>query len=378
MRQLERTLHPLRLILAVLIFGFCTSGAQSLRLLGRAVLPHKMPVGKTQLGGLSGVSYDASSKTFWAVSDDSSYVGGAPRIYQLSLTPGETLQPRILSVLILRDETGKPFPVADCEGIACTGRGAVWVSSEGKSGTKGAPPWIKLFSLTTGRVLRTLPLPPVYLPADAEGHPVPIGSPAQVRGVLSNRSLESCSLSLDRLTIYTANESSLLQEKAPGENGEGGASIFNPTQVRISALEAKSGRCLAQKLYLSDMGCFFGSISDVSPLDKEGNLLVLERRIIRTTLGTGCTGIRLYRVNLTQASATDLREIPSVRTQSVTSLTKTLVYDSKKEGVDDLDNVEGVALMPLPGGRTGVVMVSDDNFGNDQQTQILLYELTPN
>ncbi|MEO7932442.1 MAG: esterase-like activity of phytase family protein [Chthoniobacterales bacterium] len=369
-------MNPLSFILAVLFFGFLTSEAQTLKLLGRAVLPHKMPVGKTLLGGLSGISYDPTSKALWAVSDDSSYAGGAPRIYQISLQLGDTLQPQIVRALILLDETGQPFSVADCEGIACTGRDSVWVSSEGRAGAKGAPPWIKLFSLKTGRVIRTLPLPAVYLPTDETGKSVPVGSSAQTRGILSNRAMESCSLSPDHLTLYTANESSLLQEKAPGENSEGGASVFNPTQVRISALDAKTGRCLAQKLYISDMGCFFGSISDVSPLDKQGNLLVLERRIIRTTLGTGCTGIRLYRVNLAEESAADLRDIPNVRTQPATSLTKTLVYDSRKEGIDDLDNIEGVALMPLPGGRTGVVMVSDDNFGDDQQTQILLYELT--
>ena len=335
-----------------------------------------MVVGKTKLGGLSGISYDSSSKTLWAVSDDSAYAGGAPRIYQLSLKLGDSLQPKILGVLLLRDETGKPFPVADCEGIACTGKGSVWISSEGRAGAKAAKPWVKLFSLATGRVIRTLPLPKIYLPTDVTGKLVPIGSPDQVHGVISNRSLESCALSPNHRTLYIANESALAQEKAPGENVEGGAGVFNPTQVRISAIDTKTGGCLAQKLYISDPGCFFGSISEVNPLDNAGTLLVLERRVVRMQLGTGSVGIRIYRVNLGQETATDLREIPSVRNQSVTSLAKTLVYDSRADGITDLDNIEGVGFVPLPSGRTGVVMVSDDNFGNNQETQILLYELS--
>ena len=338
-----------------------------------------MPVGKTKLGGLSGITFDAKTNSLWAVSDDSRNYGGPSRVYQIGLQldskNAPELRATIRGVTVLRGFDGTPELRGDCEGIAYAGRGTAWISSEGKSGKNGAPPWIRLFSLTDGKVLRSLSLPPVYLPTDAEGRPVPVDSPAQVSGVLDNRSLESCALSPDRTMLYTANESSLMQEKAPGE-GKGGAGIFNPTQVRIAAFDVANNRCLGQRLYMSDAGCFFGSISDVTPLDNAGTLLVLERRIVRLEKGTGCVGIRIYRVNFQQENTLELESIQSVRGMNVMPLAKTLVYDSRADGLNDLDNVEGLALMPLPNHRTGLVAVSDDNFGKDQQTQILLYELT--
>jgi hypothetical protein len=352
---------------------------ESLRLLGRTSHPHDFAVGKTKLGGLSGISYDLQTKSFWAVSDDSAYHGGAPRIYQMSvqLVGTEGLQVAVGKALILRDEQGKPFPVADCEGIAATAGGGAWVTSEGKAGKKGALPWIRLFAFQNGRTLRNLPLPQAYLPANAAGERVPIGSPEQTHGVVTNRSLESCTLSPDRQTVYIANETSLVQDKAPGEGSGGGSGIFNNTQVRISALNAKTGKLLGQKLYVADSGCFFGSVSDVLALNDRGDMLVMERRVIRLQEGTGSCGIRIYRVNFQQPAATDLREVDSVKGREISALQKTLIYDSSKAGITDLDNLEGLGLAPLPAGRIGLVAVSDDNFSKIQQTQILFFELVP-
>jgi len=369
-----------RLLLPALfvIFIFSPLHAESLRLLGRTSISSGTKIGKTTLGGLSGITYDPSTKTFWAVSDDSAYRGGPPRLYQFSvnLSPDGSVKASVLDTLILRDTNGRPFPVADCEGIAATGKGGAWIVSEGRAGKKGVLPFIRLFSLSNGTILRTLPLPDVYLPKDASGSPTSIGDSAQVSGVLTNKSLESCALSPDLRTVYTASETSLLQEKAPGE-GDGGASILNSTQVRISALDSKTGRLLGQRLYVSDAGCLFGSISDLTALDNQGNLLVLERRVVRLEDGTGSCGIRLYRVDFNEKNVTDLGKIGSVRDTKVASLTKTLLYDSKKDGIDDLDNVEGMGLFPLPNARQGLIAVSDDNFSSRQQTQLLVYEILP-
>jgi hypothetical protein len=43
-----------------------------------------------------------------------------------------------------------------------------------------------------------------------------------------------------------------------------------------------------------------------------------------------------------------------------------------------VDNLEGISLGPvLPNGHASLVLVSDDNFGKDQVTQLLLFELIP-
>lgn len=371
--------HPCFLLCTFIgLLIFAPLHAESLRLLGRTAFPSGTKIGKTTLGGLSGISYDPATKTFWAVSDDSSYRGGPPRAYQLKidLTSDGQIEATVVSTLTLRDTNGRPFAVADCEGIAATGRGGVWITSEGRAGKKGALPFIKLFSLKNGATLRTLPVPAVYLPTDAAGTITPLGDVTQVAGVLNNKSLESCALTPDLRTLFTGSETSLLQEKAPGES-DGGASLLNITQVRISALETKTGRLLGQRLYQSDAGCLFGSISELVSLDNEGSLYVLERRVIRLQDGTGSCGIRIYRVSFFEKNATDLRKTPAVRKFNVQPLTKTLVYDSKKAGIDDLDNLEGMGLFPLPNGRKGLIAVSDDNFSKRQETQILVYEILP-
>lgn len=367
----------LGIVMGTLLVATGTVGhAASVDVIGHTTIPNDTRFDKTIVGGLSGISYDATTRAFWAISDDSSNKGGPPRAYQLAIqfdTNGiHSL--KIQCALILRNAKGQPLGGADCEGIAATGRGGIWVSSEG---TGRALPFIQLFDLKTGGTQRNLTLPDIFLPKDASGKVVRPGDPLQISGVLPNKSLESCAVSPDLRTVYTANETSLFQEKATGES-RGGASLFNRTQVRIVALDTESGALLGQKLYQSDAGCMFGSISDMVCLDDNGKLLVLERRVIALSEGPGACNIRIYEVDFGQDSATDLRNIPNVNAGSkVTPLNKTLVFDSSTAGIDSLDNVEGICLAPLPGGGTALVGVSDNNFNKAQQTQIWVLRYAP-
>ncbi|HEY5895765.1 MAG TPA: esterase-like activity of phytase family protein [Chthoniobacterales bacterium] len=346
--------------------------AVSADVIGYTTIPNGTSFGKTLVGGLSGISYDAETRTFWAISDDSINKGGPPRAYQLAIQfdSNGIHSLKILKVLPLRNAKGQPIDIADCEGISATGHGGIWVASEGRG---GVPPFVQLFDLTDGSAIRDLPLPSVFLPKDATGKFIRPGSPAQISGFLPNKSLESCAISPDLQTVYIANETSLLQEKALGE-GKGGASLFNRTQVRISALDAQTGVLLGQKLYQSDAGCMFGSISDLVSLDDHGKLLVLERRVTSLSEGPGACNIRIYNIDFGQDSATDLRDIPNVNANSnVVPLKKNLVFDSSEAGIDNLDNVEGICVAPLPDGSTALVGISDNNFDKAQQTQIWLF-----
>lgn len=359
----------LGILAAALLSALSTVQAASGDVIGHTTIPNDTSFGKTVVGGLSGISYDPATRTFWTISDDSAYKGGPPRAYQLAIQfDASGIQNlKILSVLILRNAKGQPFGAADCEGISATGHGGIWVSSEGRG---GGMPFVQLFDLTTGSTIRNLPIPALLLPTDAAGKVVRFGSPLQVSGALPNKSLESCAVSPNLQTVYIANETSLVQEKAPGEN-QGGASLFNRTQVRISALNAKTGELLGQKLYHADAGCIFGSIADVVSLNDQGSLLVLERRVISLSDGPGSCNIRIYKVDFGENLATDLRNIANVmNSPGVTPLKKTLVFDSSDAGISNLDNVEGICLAPLPDGGIALVGVSDNNFNKAQQTQI--------
>lgn len=55
-------------------------------------------------------------------------------------------------------------------------------------------------------------------------------------------------------------------------------------------------------------------------------------------------------------------------------LKKRLLLDLRQLGIE-LDNLEGMTLAPLPDGSQGLLLVSDDNFRDEQVTQLLIFRL---
>jgi len=59
-------------------------------------------------------------------------------------------------------------------------------------------------------------------------------------------------------------------------------------------------------------------------------------------------------------------------------LRKRLLLDLDAAGLDKVDNLEGMSWGPLlANGHRSLVMVSDDNFSDDEVTQLLAFELLP-
>jgi len=93
---------------------------------------HEYPVDQTYkdsiVGGLSGLSYEASSNSYWVLSDDRGDAGG-PRIYNFRF--GEQNAPEFLEVIYLSDKQGQPFSagLVDSEGLIVDSDG-FWVSVE--------------------------------------------------------------------------------------------------------------------------------------------------------------------------------------------------------------------------------------------------------
>jgi hypothetical protein len=110
------------------------------------------------IGGLSGLTYDASRDLYYAVAD--SQVGSDPARFYAPKAPleGERLaDPLVSDVTVLRDPQGKPFTGAnlDAEGIAVTREGELLIASE-------VEPSILRFSLE-GRFLGQLEVPQKFL-----------------------------------------------------------------------------------------------------------------------------------------------------------------------------------------------------------------------
>jgi hypothetical protein len=330
----------------------CTTGVD---LLGFSDALDKRTFKGTNVGGLSGLTYDASRDVYYALVDNE---GTTPaRFYTLRLPTGDSglgkpkiRKPKILDVTILRDASGQPFTGVnfDGEGIALTPEGELLISSE-------TEPSIRRFALD-GTFLGELPVPDRFLVQDGEGR--------------INQTFESLSLSPNGQSLFTANEGYL---RADGETADGSDRI----RILRYENEAQGGFVPAEEFYyLADPELGVVEIVALS----EDELLVMERGFLA---GVGNT-VRIYRVSLD--GATDVSGVESLATSDIEPVQKELLVDladCPPDGAETapggvqanplLDNFEALTLGPvLPDGRQSLVLVSDDNFNRSQTTRVIL------
>lgn len=360
--------------------GGAVNTVENIRFIGQATFPGRsVNVANTEFAGISGIDYDPITNNFFALSDGRTNTEGPiPRFYRLSLD----LNPVSFgsrdvdfgSVSVLTDRQGKSFePFSlDPEGIALSGFGTVFISSEGEaSATRVTDPFIKEFDLFTGRELRSLPIPAKYLPNGSGAN--------QTRGVRNNLALESLVLTPNGRQLYTATEGALVQD-GPA------ATATNGTRSRILRYDLLTGRPDGEFLYVADpvavapAGNNFSvnGLVDLLPLDDRGTLLALERSFTVGAPGTG-NSIKLYEITLDDA--TDISRIDSLNALSTTDLgnvrpvEKRLILDFDELNLSTgLDNVEGMTFGPtLSNGQQSLILFSDNNFNPNQFTQILSF-----
>jgi hypothetical protein len=341
-----------------------------LEFLGEAKLPTGMMFLGTEIGGLSGLSYDSQKNLYYAVSDDRGQKGPA-RIYsfKINLKDGCLDAAKVLpqSVIRLTDGANAPFAVnaLDPEGIAFEPGVGLWVSSEG--GAKALiPPFVRLFSLF-GKPQRELPLPPKMLPTAAG------------LGVRDNAALESLTLSPSGQFLFTATEVAIVQDGTE-------PTLTDRSLARIYQYDRASGKLVAEYVYPVE------PIAQPTPLpglrgsglvellavtDKQ--LIALERSYSPGSPNTvGQTGmtIRIYGIDLTGATNVQANEgLAKTPIVGLKPVQKTLLLDLKDLKIP-LDNVEGMTFGPrLLNGLQTLVLVSDNNFDPKQFTQFLAFAL---
>ncbi|WP_016951595.1 phytase [Anabaena sp. PCC 7108] len=343
----------------------------------------------TALGGLSGVTYDGTQGKFYAISDDRSQNAPA-RFYTFTTNP-ETIDSTgvtFTQVTPLKDINGNFFAALslDPEGIALTNNNTVFISSEGEvnlGAGRVTDPFIKEFSLTTGQELRSLPVPKKFLPVveDTNGDSIINTGDTQTSGVRNNLAFESLTITPDQKTLYTATENTLLQDGAATTTSAGSRS-------RIIQYNLVTGQPEKEYLYTTDAavtpnpstGFSDNGLVDLLAIDNRGTLLALERSF---AVGVGNT-IKIYEVTL--QGATDLSTIDSLSSLSAEQLAaiqpaqKRLLLNLNDLNLPNsdgnhptgLDNIEGISFGPkLADGRQSIVLVSDNNFGATQFTQII-------
>ncbi|MEH1825270.1 MAG: esterase-like activity of phytase family protein [Nostoc sp.] len=360
-------LLPIIIIIGFIFTNFMSNSVEvsSIEFIGEATLPKGLIFQKTEIGGLSGITYNTKSNLYYAISDDRGQKAAA-RFYTLKidLSKGVLQKGGItpVSVTTLLNENGQTFRPGetDTEGIALTNKETVFISSEGDV-VKLINPFIKEFSLSSGKEIVTLPIPSKFLP-DKNSQ----------KGIRNNLAFESLTITPDKKHLFTATENALIQDGVAAKPNIGSPS-------RILQYNLLNNQPEKEFLYQTEpvapflnlIGKFASGLPDLLALDNQGHFLSLERSF--TGLGFA---ISLFQVSL--EGADDIHNIDSllaVDSKNIKPVQKKLLLDLRTIDVL-IDNIEGLTLGPkLPDGQQSLILISDNNFNSLQRTQILAFKI---
>jgi hypothetical protein len=326
----------------------------------------------TVVGGLSAIAYNREQDLFYVLSDDRGKRSPA-RFYTFKLKVQQSNQQiQIASfkpekVTILLDENGKQYLTdkIDPEGLALSPRNTIFISSEGNP-TKNILPFIAEYEPATGKKLSDLPLPPRYLVNEKS------------QGIQENLSFEPLTINRtglpqDPFRVFTATESALRQDQSPSSDPEERVRsrflhyVVNPVGKPI---------IVAEHLYLLDSApveTISNGLTELLALPTEGYFLSLER-----TYGFTGAGAKIFQVVI--GNATDTTKIESLKGNiaQIQPLRKKLLFNLQDLGIY-LDNFEGMTIGPrLPDGSKSLLLISDDNFNDEQIIQLFLFRLIEN
>lgn len=348
----------------------CTSAyaTDTLRFIGDVNFVTGATFDKTEIGGLSGITYDKEQKKLLAVSDDKSWVTET-RFYEfdINVTPKSfTVTPS--NVVKLKSPAGGYFKKgeADFEGISLY-KGDILISSEGSALRVPPTPSLLYRYSRDGEFKELITVADKFFPAKKMNEPL--------YGTRDNKGFETLSTALDGKTTYLGAEEALYQD---GEI----SSISNASNARIIIYsDLKPVKEVAytlekvEALKAVDVSPGENGLVDIAAIDDK-NFYSLERSWIPFI---NKNIIRIYRCRITNAT-TDISKMDSIKTAAVTSVEKVLVADLD-DFIDSmnpkvLDNIEGISFGPtLPNGNRTLIVVSDNNFGKGQRTLFAAYEV---
>jgi hypothetical protein len=333
--------------------------------IGEAILPNNSTLKNTQIGGLSGISYDPNKDVYYAISDDRGEKA-PPRFYTLKidLSKGKLQNGDVvpLGVTTLLNQDNQPFPPGetDTEGIAVTNRDTVFISSEG-DGRQLINPFIQEFSLDSGKLLTTLPIPNKFLP-----------DKNRQQGIRNNLAFESLTITPNHQYLFTATENALIQDGPPTKPNVGTSSRILQYNF-VTNLPEKEFLYTTEPVgqMLNVTGRFTSGLPDLLALDNRGHFLSIERSF---------TGL-LFAVSLFEVSlegADDIQNINSllaVDSPKIKPAEKKLLLDLTTLDVV-LDNIEGLTFGPdLADGYRSLILISDNNFNSFQRNQFLAFKV---
>lgn len=322
--------------------------------------------GDTPVGGLSALTFDRVNNIYYAISDDRS--NRAPsRFYTLTIDLSSTSidNVEITNVTTLKQSNGEVYPpnAIDGEGLAISPRGTLFLSSEGDV-DRNIAPFIGEYDRSSGKQIAPVPLPQRFLPDENK-----------TKGIRNNLGFEPLAVGgnalapSDPFRLFTATESSLAQD--------GEIAIDQEAPIRLLHYVINpigSPVLISENIYPLTAGTpdlLANGLTELAILPQEGYLLSLER-----TFSFFGAGAKIYQVVI--ADATDTSSDLSLAGIDFKPVQKQLLVDLSTLGIE-LDNLEGMTVGPtLPDGSSSLLLISDDNFSQDQVTQIMLFKLKEN
>jgi hypothetical protein len=334
------------LIISFLFTNLSSSAIEitGINFIGEATFPSSTTFQNTPFGGLSGITYDEQKQLYYAISDDRSEKAPA-RFYSLKidLSKGKLRDGGVvpIGVKLLQNEKNQNFPRGDASQLI--------------------NPFVKEFSLTSGKEINNLPIPDKFLPS-SDGK----------KGVRNNLALENLTITPDKQYLFTASENALIQDGTEAKSGV-------PTSCRILRYNLATNQPDKEYLYKTEAvkplinltGKYAQGLPDLHAIDNQGHFISIERAF--TGLGFG---ISLFQVSL--EGATDISSINSLiatNPKDIKPVQKKLLLDLRKLDVL-LDNIEGLTLgSKLGNEQLSLILVSDNNFQSIQRTQFLAFKL---
>jgi hypothetical protein len=320
----------------------------------------------TEVGGLSGITYDSRRGVYYALSDDRSQRHPA-RFYTLSIDLSDGFLDAgditFLAVTLLTDGDRATFPrfTLDPEGIFLVRPDQLYISSEGLAFPyPPIDPFVYGFNLA-GQQNHVLPVPGKFLPDEAG-----------TTGIRINLAFESLTATPDRSKLFTATEGALRQD-GPA------ADVDRPSLARLLQYDLRTKRPEAEFVYVVDPvaevpdppdASRFNGLVELLALDDDGTLLALEKSF---SVGRGNTVV-LYEISTDEATdvADEETLFPDGSILDFDPVSKRFLTDFVDLGVIP-DNLEGLAFGPaLPDGRLPLIVVSDNNFNPARETQFVL------
>ena len=324
---------------------------QGIEFLGNAGIPTGTLFDGTEIGGISGLAFNAEKGVYYAISDDES-IRQPARFYTLDIDlEGNGFRNSSITVkdvTFLKEKSGRLFPYdsLDSESLAFTPSGNLFVVSEGTN-KRGIPPFVDEFDLN-GNWKAAFPIDGKFIPEKGKKW-----------GVRHNRAFENLTITPDGTTAFVANEDTLMQDGPSTGIGQDGIIRFirydlaSRTAVkeflyRVEGITPKPG------LEKADPE---NSVADILALDNEGTFLVLERYYDDAGLNTN----KLYEVKT--AGLPDVKDIKSLKGRSDLKVAKKrLLFDFAKTGVNK-DDFEALVFGPrLADGRQSLIVASDNDF----------------